>query len=201
MFTGIVSHPGRINSIEHFSNNSLQLQVQSEFSDLVLGESISIDGICLTVTAFDGGLFNCDISPETLSVTTAKHFVKGKLVNLERALQVNDRLGGHFVMGHVDKVLYVQDKKTESEYVQFTFLGFSDEERRFLIKKGSVTINGVSLTINSVSRDSFTVMLIPHTLERTNLSKLEINDAVNVEFDYLARIVSQQLEFLTETNR
>ncbi len=195
MFTGIVSHPGQIISVQHHPD-AMQLQIQSEFHDLILGESISVDGICLTVTTFQDNIFSCDLSPETLSVTTAKYFSKGKLVNLERALQLSDRLGGHFVMGHVDNVLIVSDKKEHAEFIELTFSGFTEEQYRFLIKKGSVTINGVSLTINSVSPQSFNVMLIPHTLDRTNLSKLNINDAVNVEFDYLARIVAHQLAFL-----
>lgn len=200
MFTGIVSHPGRIISIKRHAD-AMHLQIESEFSNLVLGESIAIDGICLTVVDFNGGLFSCDISPETLNVTTANSFSEGKAVNLERALQLSDRVGGHFVMGHIDKVLKVHQKQYHDEFLEITFTGFNAEEHGFLVKKGSVAINGVSLTINVVSREFFSVMLIPHTLERTNLPMLNVNDAVNVEFDYLARIVSHQLECLKEANQ
>lgn len=193
MFTGLIDHYGEIIEVESIPNGQ-KILIKHSFLDLSLGESISIDGICLTVTHFSNNQFACDISPETLKITTAQHFKKGQLVNLERALLPSSRLGGHFVTGHVDQTLNVSSISQHNEFIEISFHGLDSLNKRLIVKKGSIAINGVSLTINDLCEDGFKVMLIPHTLERTNLKNLRENDAVNVEFDILARMLARQFE-------
>lgn len=193
MFTGIVDHIGTITKIENFPDTR-RFWILSNFSELVLGESISVDGICLTVTNLQDGFFTCDISPETLAVTTAKTFKAGQMVNLERALQLSSRLGGHLVSGHIDQVAQVKSIRQLGEFTVMVFTGINIRNINLLVNKGSIAINGTSLTINSVSETDFEVMLIPHTLERTNLSKLKESSEVNLEFDMVARMVTEQTQ-------
>lgn len=196
MFTGIIDHHGILSHIES-KPSGLHLKIKTQFTHLEFGESIAINGICLTVTDFQENTFGCDISPETLKVTTANQFETGQALNLERALLPTTRMGGHFVMGHVDQMAEVTAITTHNDFIELTFGKIAQDAKKFIVKKGSITINGVSLTINEVTTDGFTVMLIPHTLERTNLSTLQKNDLVNIEFDMLARMVIKHLESLT----
>jgi riboflavin synthase len=193
MFTGIVDHVGIITTIKK-TKESLGLHISCQFNDLQLGESIAVDGICLTVTQFGPGYFECDLSPETCNVTTALHFQTGKQVNLERALRLSDRLGGHIVQGHVDQTASLVERSYEGDCLKLVFTGIVDTMSRLLIQKGSIAIDGVSLTINKIVPSGFEVMLIPHTLQRTNLEKLNVGDLVNIEYDWLAKLVSQQLQ-------
>jgi riboflavin synthase len=196
MFTGIVQQLGEITHIAT-GEESLRLTIQSDFADLQLGESVAIDGICLTVTqAQAAGEFTCDVSPETWQVTAASQYQAGRKINLERALQLHDRLGGHFVLGHVDECATLIDRQSLTDYVVLTFEIADAHASEWLVAKGSVCINGVSLTINQVERverTCFNVMIIPHTLANTNLALLSIGERVNIEYDYLAKIVRRQL--------
>jgi riboflavin synthase len=191
MFTGIIDHCGKILEIERKAR-SCHIWIESQFSDLVLGESIAIDGICLTVTAIKNQMFSCDISTETLNITTANQFKQFQLVNLERAMQLSSRLGGHLVSGHIDQVIKVISISRLEEFVEMKFSDVDILNMPLLTKKGSVTINGVSLTVNEITDNGLSVMLIPHTLKSTNLSQLYENDNVNVEFDMVARIIVAQ---------
>ncbi len=191
MFTGIVDHCGKIIEIEH-THQSSRVWIESQFTDLVLGESISIEGICLTVTGIKNSMFSCDISPETLSVTTAKTFKVSQKVNVERALQLSSRLGGHLVAGHVDQIAAIKSIHKKDGFVEVELMGIHEANMTLITKKGSIAINGVSLTINNVTEDGFNVMLIPHTLERTTLSCLREAAAVNIEFDMIARVITEQ---------
>lgn len=195
MFTGIVDHCGTILKIETI-NKGLRFWVETQYSDLKLGESIAINGICLTVIDFDKEIFCCDISPETLQVTTAKDFEQNQVVNLERALQLTSRLGGHFMSGHVDKVSRVKKIHKIDDFVEMTFTDIDTIDRKYLYKKGCIAVNGVSLTINNIDKNDFSVMLIPHTLKHTQMATLRENDAVNIEFDMIARIVAEQTQAL-----
>lgn len=198
MFTGIIDHCGVVARIE-FLPNALQIWIRHSFTELMLGESIAIDGICLTVTHCDEDVFSCDISPETLHLTTAHFFQVGQSVNLERALQPSSRIGGHFVMGHIDQIAEVKKIDQVDGFIKLQFCGISASAHQFLVKKGSISVNGVSLTINEVIENGFNVMLIPHTLSRTNLGLLQEKSYVNIEFDMLARIfVSQSERYLKE---
>lgn len=186
MFTGLIDHCGTI-----LDFNTSTLWVESKFTQLELGESIAIDGICLTVTEIKQSTFKCDISPETLKVTTAQFFKPQQKVNLERALQPSSRLGGHFVLGHVDQVCRLDLKTPMGEFLELTFAGV---DKKYLASKGSLAINGTSLTINTLTDDGFSVMLIPHTLAGTNLSSLRERDWVNLEFDMIAKLVIEQCQ-------
>ncbi|MGE3919876.1 MAG: riboflavin synthase [Gammaproteobacteria bacterium] len=188
MFTGIVNHCGEVIDILT-GYNSAFITISSDFENLELGESISINGICLTVAKIEGNCFSCDVSPETMRLTNAGFFKKGSKVNLERALQLSDRLGGHFVLGHVDRTCQLSQRKSVNEYVELSFTGIPDNEMHYFVKKGSVCVNGVSLTINAVIPNGFQVMLIPHTLLMTNLENLKTGDSINIEYDYLAKLV------------
>lgn len=192
MFTGIVDHCGQITDIKS-GQEHCTISVSSKFTDLDLGESIALDGACLTVTAHTPTQFTVELSPETMRLTKAKEYKVGTQLNLERALRLMDRLGGHFVTGHVDGLCQVAAIRPQDKFTELHFSHVPDIYKKFLVKKGSVAVDGVSLTINDVTRNGFTVMLIPHTLERTNLSDLQIGDQVNVEFDYLAKLVLNQL--------
>lgn len=191
MFTGIVDHCAEITAISH-ANNAMQLSIQTQFSDLKLGDSICVDGICLTVTHINQDRFDCDLSPETLQLTNAKNYVVGSRVNVERAMQLSDRLNGHFVTGHVDGVITIKNIEKQNEFYCCVFSNIKPQHFSLLTTKGSVCINGVSLTINSLDENGFSVMLIPHTWQRTNLHRLVENDSVNVEYDYLAKLVKRR---------
>lgn len=195
MFTGIVDHTGTVEDIVS-TPVSKELSIQSNFKDLQLGESISVNGVCLTVIRFKKGNFAVDVSSETLKLTNFRDLAQNSVVNLERALALGDRLGGHFVTGHVDSTVMVENVRTQNEYLEMTIGELDPRFKRYIHSKGCISLNGVSLTINQVTPDksSFTVMLIPHTLERTNLSALRTGMRLNVEFDWMAKIVMERLD-------
>lgn len=192
MFTGIVDHCAKIESVTHH-DNGIQLSIQTQFHDFQLGESICVDGVCLTVTQFNAGIFSFDLSPETCALTIASQYAIGDVVNVERSMKMSDRLGGHIVTGHVDCTIAVKKIEQHNEFVLCEFFKIDPLHKLYLATKGSVCVNGVSLTINRVHDDGFSVMLIPHTLSLTNLSFLNPNDSVNVEYDYLAKLVANNI--------
>ncbi|MCB1828312.1 MAG: riboflavin synthase [Coxiellaceae bacterium] len=193
MFTGIVSHCGVIEAINN-NNSALRVLVKTQFSTLEVGESIAVDGACLTVAEPAESAFYCDISPETRRKTVANHYNIGTRVNIERSLQLSDRIGGHFVTGHVDDTATIEAIEKTDDFWTFSFVPNDKNGLKYVVSKGSIAINGVSLTINAVDSQSFSVMLIPHTLEITNLDQLAVNDKVNIEYDMLAKIVAKQVE-------
>ena len=186
MFTGIIDHQGEILAIRERSG-AVSFDIKTQFPDCQLGESISVNGVCLTVTAFENGFFSVDLSSETLVCTTAGDWAVGQLVHLERALRVGDRLGGHWVTGHVDAGVQVAQRRQDGDCLFLAFTGVQSEHTRFLVKKGSVALDGVSLTVNDVAPDGFDVMLIPQTLEITHLNELRVGDSLNIEYDYLLK--------------
>lgn len=206
MFTGIVDHCGEIVACKKIPEG-LALRIKSEFNDIELGESIAVDGICLTVTESDFPYFCCELSPETCRLTTAKNFKENIKINLERALRSTDRLGGHIVMGHIDTVGMIKSIETQGDFLKVQF-ELGAQNKNYFVKKGSVAMNGVSLTVNHIfhhsdnSQNNHTdadmitveVMLIPHTVSRTNLGYLNINDKINIEYDYFARYMINYLE-------
>lgn len=196
MFTGLIDHYGTIAEIVR-TPKALRVQIICQFKDLQEGESIAVDGICLTAIEPKTQHFFCDISPETLRLTTAQEFVRDRKVNLERALRIGNRLGGHWVTGHVDQHAQVHSVTPQQDFIAMQITGVEPPALPYLIKKGSIALNGVSLTINEVSPQGFQVLLIPHTLERTNLHTLQPGDSVNLEFDCLAKTVFSQLQVLT----
>lgn len=201
MFTGIVDHCGTVTEIEE-KLRTRRIWIKSSFTDLQLGESISVDGICLTVTEIKQNRFSCDISKETENVTTAKFLHLHQIVNLERALQLSSRLGGHMVSGHVDQTCQVNQCKTHDAFLEIHFVGLVSTAKNYIIKKGSIAVNGVSLTINEIYDDGFSVTLIPHTLEHTNLGRLKQEDYVNIEFDMVAKMIFVQSQnYITDIRK
>lgn len=179
MFTGIIEEIGLIKS---FDGKRLVVECQKVLENTQLGDSISIDGCCQTVVEMNSTTFSSDVSSETLKIT--KGFKSGEYVNLERALTPSTRMGGHIVQGHVDGVgRYLGDMKFE----------IPQEIEKYIVYKGSVSVNGVSLTVSKVYENTFSVAIIPHTLNNTNLKNLKYNDRVNIETDILGRYVEKFL--------
>jgi riboflavin synthase len=170
-----------------------RLSIECTFPKLELGESISVDGVCLTVDALTPRGFELDASGETLSRTTLGAAKVGASVNLERALASGERFGGHIVTGHVDGEGRLAEQSAAGDAVKMVFRAPS-ELLRFIAPKGSITVSGVSLTVNACAGDTFEVMIIPHTLKKTSLGALRAGDAVNLEVDILARYVARLLE-------
>jgi riboflavin synthase len=196
MFTGLVEEKGalvrRAAGAAGAAGGS-RLAIRCRMRPLVLGESISVDGVCLTVAAVEPEGFSCDASTETLARTTLGRMPVGGAVNLERAMTLGGRMGGHIVTGHVDGVGRVAARTRAGEAVEMRF-SFPAELARYIAEKGSVCVSGVSLTVNRVEGDTFAVMLIPHTLEQTSLDELAVGAEVNLEVDILARYVARVLE-------
>jgi len=194
MFTGLIEEIGRVAGIER-RGHSARLAVEASFppAEIKLGDSIAVNGVCLTVIDKNGGAFVFDVSPETLERSGFKGFKIGSRVNLERALCLSDRLGGHLVTGHVDCLASVTERREVSGNTIFSFR-LPREYTRYLVEKGSVAIDGISLTVNSVSDDGFSVNVIPHTALLTTLHERKPGDEVNIETDiigkYLARLLS-----------
>lgn len=196
MFTGIIEETGRITRIDP-ATNGIKLVVGAKLvlEDVKLGDSISINGACQTVIWFDSNSFAAEVSSETLDVTTFKDFKPGKKVNLERALKLSDRLGGHIVSGHVDSVGELIEIKPDGISKIYTFKA-PPEISRYLIYKGSITIDGISLTVSNLrDNDSlFSIAVIPHTFENTALLSLKCGDKVNLESDIIGKYIEKLLK-------
>lgn len=188
MFTGIIDHCGTVLKLDEILTGK-RIWIQSEFNDLVVGESIAVDGVCLTVVQSQAHQFCSDVSPETLELTRLGGLKQGNRINLERSLRLNDRLSGHIVQGHVDEVATLQEKKQLGNFWHYQFNGLGENVHKLLQKKGSVTVNGVSLTVNEIGEDGFEVMLIPQTLLLTNLADIQPCDKVNIEYDFMAKVI------------
>lgn len=195
MFTGIIHHQAVLLA-QQATDHGKRWQIRTKFADLKQGESIAFDGACLTVAGIDGYDVWVDLSPETLMMTQLGSYENGQHLNVERALALGDRLGGHWVTGHVDGVLNINCLEEAGEYVRMVLsLPEHGQQRGYLVDKGSLTVNGVSLTINRVLfEQGIELMLIPETLKITSLGQLNVDSGVNVEYDYLAKLVSQQLQ-------
>lgn len=189
MFTGLVEEKGKLINIIK-TGDGLQLTFSSSKvnSDMVLGSSIAVNGVCLTAVNLDGNKFSVDVMEETLKKSNLGKLAVGDNVNLERPLQAEARLGGHFVLGHVDTTGIVKEIK-ELSASHFLTISFNKEFRKYLIFVGSVAIDGVSMTVAEVNADSFSVGIIPHTWEETVFSDKKPGDLVNLEFDVLGKYV------------
>lgn len=193
MFTGIVEGKGRLCSRKS-AGRGVVFELESEFplTDPKEGESIAVNGVCLTAYNIRGNRFFADVSPESLSRTTLGDVGVGESVNMERALRLADRLGGHLVSGHVDCFATVQERRPLGDFTLFTF-SVPAELSRYIIEKGSITIDGVSLTVNSCTATSFSVSIIPHTLQTTTLGGLYKASKVNIEVDVIGKYVEKML--------
>lgn len=200
MFTGIIQSIGRIDKYEAHGADARMVILGGglDFSDVAIGDSIAVNGVCLTAVALTPDSFTVDVSAETLRVTAG--FVPGAEVNLEKALRLADRLGGHLVSGHIDGVGTVHRFAPAGES-HLLEIDAPPALARYIIRKGSITVNGVSLTVNAVKDTRFALNLIPHTLEMTMLKHLEADSRVNLEVDMIARYVERMMQFTHTTDK
>ncbi len=200
MFTGLIQSKARVQSIVDDGHGGRRLVViEPDLAPtMVLGESIAVNGVCLTVVAFAAETVDFQVGPETVQATTFGALAGGAALNLERALRVGDPIGGHFVSGHVDCVGTVLERNTSGEWESVWF-EHPPQFNDLLVMKGSVAIDGVSLTLAKVEPNKFAVMLIPHTLAHTTLGTKNVGDPVNLEFDLLAKHVQKLFRNLTVT--
>lgn len=194
MFTGIVEEMGAVKALEHIpSGTRLTILASTILDDLVVGASVSVDGVCLTVAARNDQEFSVEVSPETITVTTLGKLEAGGPVNLERAMRINERIGGHLVAGHVDGVGSIRDRRQEGNAIVLT-IEAPKEVLRYCVSKGSITVDGISLTINEVSERSFSVAIIPHTAKVTTLGLKHPGDPANLESDLIGKYVERLLQ-------
>ena len=189
MFTGIIKFTGKVNKIYKTNNNcTVEILSKIKFSKSEIGSSISCSGTCLTLEKYKKNLSKYYISKETLNRTNFKFLNKGDLINMEKSLRYGDRISGHFVQGHVDTTAIIKklDIIGKSWFIDYKLL---KKYKKYLVQKGSITINGVSLTISKILRDGFQTVVIPQTLKLTNLIYLKKRDVVNVEFDILGKYI------------
>ncbi len=189
MFTGIIEESGKIQTV---TQNKISVKAKTVLEGTKLGDSIAVNGVCLTVTNMGTDYFDADISPETMKVTALGQLKSGSLVNLERALPAKGRLGGHFVSGHIDGL---GRGKYINKNDNFYNIGIElpAELSKYVVKKGSITINGISLTVSDINENIIEIAVIPHTFNNTNLKHLQVNDYVNIETDILAKYVEKFL--------
>lgn len=198
MFTGLVSAVGEIVSVE--AGEVYRFAVRSPYDavGIELGASISHAGACLTVTSVkadgEGAIHTVEVSPETLARTTLGQWREGSKVNLERSLKMGDELGGHLVTGHIDGIGMVRSVERDGEWTRIE-IAIPEALARFIAEKGSIAVDGVSLTVNAASAETFSVMIIPHTASVTTLGALKAGDAVNLEVDLMARYAARLAQF------
>lgn len=190
MFTGIVEATGRISGLTR-NGADYRVQISSselDFSDVHLGDSIATNGVCLTVVEFTATSFEADVSTETINSTGFKHYQVGQRVNLEKAMLPTTRFGGHMVSGHVDTVSHIQSVY-ENGRAKDIWLSIPENLQKYFVKKGSVTVDGISLTVNDVTNGQIKLTIVPHTFAQTTLANVSAGDAVNLEVDIIARYV------------
>ena len=191
MFTGIIEEIGTVQKILNFSRSaSLTIQGNIIFQDLQLGDSVSVNGVCLTVSSRAANSFTADVMNETLTRSSLGSLRTGSFVNLERAMSSKSRFGGHIVSGHIDGTGVITNIKKDENAAWYT-IKVREKIMRYIVEKGSVAIDGISLTVASVSHDYFSVSIIPHTSKNTVLSKKNVNDTVNIENDIIGKYVEK----------
>ncbi|MBM7704702.1 riboflavin synthase [Metabacillus iocasae] len=193
MFTGIIEEIGDVKRIQKGSDAIvISIRADKVLEDVHLGDSIAVNGVCLTVTSFSKHEFTVDVMPETIKATTLKELTAGSKVNLERAMAANGRFGGHFVSGHIDGVGTIIRKTPKGNAVYYE-IEVSSELREFMMLKGSVSVDGTSLTIFGLTANSFTISLIPHTVAHTVIGYKQRGDSVNIECDMLAKYIKEMM--------
>lgn len=195
MFTGIIEEIGTVKSIK---SKVITIEADKIFEDLKLGDSVAVNGTCLTVSSFSNKIFNADITYETLNRTNLGNLKSGFKVNLERALTLNGRLGGHIVSGHVDGIGIIKSISRNSKDIILT-VEVPFDLMKYIIEKGSVAVDGISLTIAEVNKNNFSIALIPHTFKETSLYYKKEGDKVNIENDIIGKYV-EKLLFFNNTN-
>ncbi len=194
MFTGLIEDVGKIVSLVR-SGESGKLTVATALpvAEIRLGDSVAVNGVCLTVTRQESAGMTFDVSPESLERSNLGDLKTGDKVNLERALRLSDRLGGHIVTGHVDCIARVEARRQQANALIFSFCLLEPAMARYLVPKGSVTIDGISLTVNNVTSHTFSVSIIPHTADMTTLTLRKPGDPVNIETDIIGKYVERLL--------
>jgi riboflavin synthase len=193
MFTGLVEAVGELIERQP-SGGGYRLRIASPLaSELVPGDSLAVNGVCLTVTEKTNGDVQAEIGPETIRVTTLGSLEQGALVNLERPLRTDGRLGGHFVQGHVDGIGFIENLRADADFHWLT-VGFSRDLSAYLVHKGSIAVDGISLTIAALGADRFDIQVIPYTMQHTNLARARIRDRVNLECDLVGKYVVRAAE-------
>lgn len=201
MFTGIVQEKGEF--LRKFKgNNKYQLEIKADkvLENVKIGDSIAVNGVCLTVVDFGKNYFRADVMPETLKATNLGDLDSGSILNLEQSLTANDFIGGHFVSGHVDSTALVKSVVSENN-AKIIKMSIDSETEKFIVKKGSVALNGVSLTVMEIENEMLTISLIPETWSETNLALLTAGDRVNVETDMLGKYVYKMLSRLDDQDQ
>ena len=193
MFTGIATNYGIIKNIKEKKSNEYTIESDIDLLEVKIGSSIMCSGICLTVINKKNKSFAVNVSEETLNVTNAKNWKEGTKLNLEKSLKVGDELGGHIVTGHIDDTARLLRKKALKKSLQLTF-ELPQCLQKFICKKGSIAIDGISLTVNDVEEKSFSVSIIPHTSAVTTLGSIRKDDIVNIEIDILARYIENNIK-------
>lgn len=194
MFTGIVEEIGTVKKIVRGQKAYLEIQADRIFSDIHIGDSIAVNGVCLTVTGFSGKVFTADVMNETFSRSSLGSLKTGSHVNLERAMSANGRFGGHIVSGHIDGTGKITNIKKDGNAVWYK-ISAGENIIKYTVEKGSIAIDGISLTVARIEKDNFSVSIIPHTSEETILSEKKLGDTVNLENDIIGKYVERFLNF------
>lgn len=198
MFTGIIEEQGKIKSIAKGSSSAvLTIEASKVLEDVHIGDSIAVNGVCLTCTSFTSSQFTADVMHETLDRSSLGQLTPGSAVNLERAMAANGRFGGHIVAGHIDGIGHVTNIRNDDNAIWYTIEAPKDI-MRYIVEKGSIAIDGISLTVATVASDSFQVSIIPHTSSETTLSLRKPGDMVNLENDVIGKYVEKLIEPYTE---
>ncbi len=193
MFTGIVEDRGQVLRVEYRGiGRRLVVEFPSHLTDVQLGDSININGVCLTIVEIKGRSISFDLSPETIEKTTLGELKEGDWLNIERALRLTDRLGGHIVTGHIDGIGLITEKREEKDFLRLR-INIPKDISKYTVQKGSIAIDGVSLTINECIESNIEITLIPYTLEKTTLKERRVGDRVNVEADILSKYIEKLL--------
>lgn len=200
MFTGIVEEVGTVKTVQKGSSSFIKIQADKIFEDIHLGDSIAVNGVCLTVTDFGGKVFTADVMNETLSRSSLGALKNGSHVNLERAMAANGRFGGHIVSGHIDGTGTVTEIKNDGIAVWYT-ISASPEIMRYIVEKGSIAIDGISLTVAKVTENTFSVSIIPHTAQQTILSENKTGDVVNLENDIVGKYVEKLISPVSDNKK
>ena len=186
MFTGLIEKTAKIKNIS-INSQGAKLFFETDFENVKIGDSIAINGVCLTITSIQNNIYSADVMNETLNITNLKLLKTGDIINLERAMKLSDRLDGHIVSGHIDSTATVKNILQEGFSKKISF----ECENELIIKKGSIAVNGVSLTVSNIFNYGFEVSLIPETMKNTNLSNLKPGDIVNIEYDMFAKYIQK----------